>query len=375
MGGLNFYDLQPLALANDHYEFTQGLKKVVVSFCNDLTENVLTTNGCDSKLETMAILTDGVTCVSLSGKDPTKNADFEVGNEDDDDGLAINYSGGQEGYDLTVNLICDKDTTFSDNTLDALANDNIKASFHSKTGCKNGQLSAIWTWFQNNKWAMFAFFLIVGTTICFFGRSLFKPVLFLTGIIMATFFINLLFYSTFLKSNTKAWVGWVVLGSSILIGLLIGWLFVKVVRLGAFCLAAWGGFSVGLLLYNAFMYKMDSDAGFWCFTIGVALVFGVLALCFFDHILIHATAIFGSFMAVYGIGLVAGRYTNPFTIVEMIKHGQIEHIDPVFYAYMAGNLVMYILGMLFQYRQKNANPDHNPYHGMQKVNYSRGRYY
>jgi Domain of unknown function (DUF4203) len=219
---------------------------------------------------------------------------------------------------------------------------------------------------------MFSFFLVAGTVICFFGRTLFKPVLFLTGVIMATTLIMLLFYSTFLKSNTKAWVGWVVLGSSVLAGLLLGWIFVKITRLGVFCLAAWGGYAVSLLIYNAFLYKMDSEAGFWCFTIGVALVFGILGLCFFDHILIHATAILGSFMAVYGIGLVAGRYTNPFTIVELIKHDQIEHVDPMFYAYMAGNLVMYALGCVYQYRQKNGNPEHNPYHGMSKVRYHRG---
>ena len=68
-------------------------------------------------------------------------------------------------------------------------------------------------------------------------------------------------------------------------------------------------------------------------------------------------------MAIFGIGLVAGRYTNPFTIVEMIKNHQFENdnIDPVFYAYMAGNLVLYAMGMLFQYRQKNGNPHHDPY--------------
>lgn len=140
------------------------------------------------------------------------------------------------------------------------------------------------------------------------------------------------------------------MATSLILGCLLGWIFVKVVRLGAFCLAAWGGFAVGLLMYNAFAYKMDSQAGFWGFTLGTALVFGVLALCFFDHILIHATAILGSFMAVYGIGLVAGRYTNPFTVATLIENGQIDSIDPVFYAYMAGNLVLYILGILYQYR-------------------------
>lgn len=178
---------------------------------------------------------------------------------------------------------------------------------------------------------------------------------------MASSLIMLIFYSTFLSNNTKSWVGWVVLASSLILGLLLGWLFVKIARLGAFCLAAWGGYAFSLLIYNAFLYKMDSDAGFWGFTIGTALLFGILALCFFDHILIHATAMLGSFFAIYGIGLVAGRYTNPFTIVSLIKHGQLENVDPVFYAYLVGNLILYGMGAAWQYRHRHHNPDEDPY--------------
>ena len=108
---------------------------------------------------------------------------------------------------------------------------------------------------------------------------------------------------------------------------------------------------------------MNSDAGFWCFTLGCGLVFGLLAICFMEHILIHSTAIFGSFIAVYGIGLVAGGYQNPFTIVTEINSGLKTNIDPIFYAYMAGNIVMYIVGALFQYKQRRGDKEkgHNPY--------------
>jgi uncharacterized membrane protein HdeD (DUF308 family) len=54
----------------------------------------------------------------------------------------------------------------------------------------------------------------------------------------------------------------------------------------------------------------------WGFCIGVALLCGILALCFFDHILILATALIGAFLVFNGVGLVAGRYDNPFTIAE-----------------------------------------------------------
>jgi Domain of unknown function (DUF4203) len=92
----------------------------------------------------------------------------------------------------------------------------------------------------------------------------------------------------------------------------------------------------------------------------MAIVFGVLTIFFFDHILIQSTSILGSFVVVYGIGLIAGHYPNPFNIVSMIKNGQFNEIDPLFYAYMGGNIVLYIIGAFVQYRHKRANPKYRP---------------
>lgn len=156
----------------------------------------------------------------------------------------------------------------------------------------------------------------------------------------------LICYSTFAKENHKVWVGWVIILGSILIGCVVGYIFIKYQKVGAFCLATWGGFSVGLLFYNSFVYKADSEFALWGFAVGMGLLYGVMIFFFADHILIHATAIIGSFLAIAGVGLVAGHYANPFTIVEMMNYGKFENIDPLFYAYLGGNLVLYILGCI-----------------------------
>lgn len=178
---------------------------------------------------------------------------------------------------------------------------------------------------------------------------------------MAAFIILYVFYTTFLKTNMETWVGWAVLGGAVLAGLLLGYLFQKFAKVGAFALAGWGGYAVGLLLYNAVVYKAGGgEAVFWVTTIGMAAIFGILTVFLYDHILINATAILGSFMFVYGIGLVAGHYANPFTIVDLIKNGQMDSIDPLFYAYMGGNVVLYLIGALVQYHHKKKNPQYDP---------------
>jgi len=72
----------------------------------------------------------------------------------------------------------------------------------------------------------------------------------------------------------------------------------------------------------------------------------------------------GAYLMLNAIGLVAGRYQNPFTIVAEREKGVIESIDPVFYAYLAGTILVYAIGAFCQYKQKNSDKDsyRHPYH-------------
>lgn len=208
---------------------------------------------------------------------------------------------------------------------------------------------------------MMGILMVLGLFISLMGRKLFVAIVFIAGVMLVVGLVCVIFYSTFLKDNTKAWVGWVVLGCSVLVGLLVGCLFTKIIKLGAFVLAAWGGFSLGLILYETFpMYKIDSQVFFWCFTIGLGLICGVLALCLYDHVLILSTSLLGAYLFVAGIGVVAGHFTNPFTIISQ----EVKTIDPWFYAYLAGIVVMWILGAMVQYRHRKSDHEQgkDPYH-------------
>jgi hypothetical protein len=206
-----------------------------------------------------------------------------------------------------------------------------------------------WTWLQKNEWIMFAFSLVVGFIVCFFGRKLWPPIFFLTGLLLTVFLILIIFYTTFLNTKTESWVGWTVIACSAVLGLIVGFIFMKISKLGAFVLAGWGGFCLGLLIWNSFLYlATTSDALFWCFTIACGLVVGILALVWFDHVIILCSAMAGAYVFVAGIGIVAGRYQNPFTLYKQVQDG--ETIDPVFYAYMVATLIMFVLGAIVQYK-------------------------
>ena len=147
-----------------------------------------------------------------------------------------------------------------------------------------------------------------GLFICFLGRRLFKPVIFITGMVFGVAILWFIFYKTVLKDSEKDWTGWVVCIGVLVLGFVLGCLFIKIVKLGVFLLAAWGGFVLGLLLYNSFFYLYCGNGGLWGISLGIGFVCGIVALKFCDHLLIISTAMIGSFLLVSGVGVVAGGY-------------------------------------------------------------------
>jgi hypothetical protein len=143
--GLNFYDLQPLAIYQRSYNFSLGGNLVMyLSFCNDLPEYLW----CNPEDSTMAVLRDGDTggCVRLSGPDPTNDAAFSVLNETINDGLRITYSGGDANYSFALNIPCNHSTPF--NALPFFFDYNyttnqtvMVGAFESQFGCQYDQLS------------------------------------------------------------------------------------------------------------------------------------------------------------------------------------------------------------------------------------------
>jgi hypothetical protein len=79
MAGLNFYDLQPLQIARNFFNFTDVNtgKNILIAFCDPLPENLW----CNNK-PSLAVLQDENlgTCTTLAGSDPTTNAVFSVQN-------------------------------------------------------------------------------------------------------------------------------------------------------------------------------------------------------------------------------------------------------------------------------------------------------
>lgn len=126
------------------------------------------------------------------------------------------------------------------------------------------RLDAIWEWLENNKLVFTILEIAVGFFFVFFGRKFIKIIIFIVGVGATVGLCWVIFYSFFLKDDTSQWVGWAVFAVGLLLGGVVGFLLTKFLVVGAFLLAGWGGFSIGLLLYNAFFHKyIEGQLAFW----------------------------------------------------------------------------------------------------------------
>ena len=220
---------------------------------------------------------------------------------------------------MNVGLICDLAlTTPTLGTYTVQGACNYETTFTGAAACPLFTISAIWEFLAKFSWLWGAFFIVAGIFLGLFGRKLWVAAIFLITFFIFSSGILLLFYTTFLRSNTAGWVGWTVLAGAIVVGLALGFLMTKLQRLGAAILAAIGGFVLGLLLNETVLYLASSDIVFWCVCCGCALVAACLVFDAYNHAIILSTSLIGSYFFVRGISLYAGGFPNEFTLMKQI---------------------------------------------------------
>ena len=125
-------------------------------------------------------------------------------------------------------------------------------------------------------------------------------------------------------------------------------------KVAAVVLGAWAGYCLGMTINTSVLYLAEQDVLFWCVNLGLALICGMLAILFFDPGVIVATSFVGAYLMMRGIGLMAGGFPNEYLLLSQIKSRTMKKIDPVFYWYLAGLLIMTILGVCVQLRMNRG---------------------
>jgi len=227
---------------------------------------------------------------------------------------------------------------------------NYETTMTSKNNCAVYQMNALFAWLDQYKWLWGACAIVIGFFIGLFGQKLFSLTLFIIGTLSTVCLVWLLFYSTFLSSAMEEWVGWTVLGCSILLGLVGGFFLYKCQRLGATIVGGAGGFFLGMLFCTTVLWAAQSVAAFWIICVSFTLVAAALSFVFYYHAVIISTSFLGSFLFIRGISLYAGGFPQMSLLIQQIEAGALDHISWWFYLYLFFIIVCAILCCIVQYR-------------------------
>jgi hypothetical protein len=194
------------------------------------------------------------------------------------------------------------------------------------------------------------------------GQKMFKPTLFIVGTLSVLGFIMLAFYAWFLPVSSATWLVWLIGSVGLILGLIVGFFLTKMVRIGVAALAAWGGVVIALLIHEAFMYHIHSQAVFWVMICGFGAVFALTTLWKYKWVLIFSTSFLGSYLVVRGASLFIGGYPNEFTMINEIKeHGGIEGKHWPVYLYIVAIGLMTVGGVILQFRIKKKGTTGDKY--------------
>lgn len=287
-----------------------------------------------------------------------------------DDSMQLIYT--KSDRTLKVHMICDNSIGKNDSVIGPLemaSTGNYKTTLTGKLACSTYSVSAFFDFVAEYNWLFAIILMVIGLPFIFAGRKFFSIIVFVVGVLITVTLIMLLFYATFLDSNTEAWVFWLVLSLSIIARLAVGFVLAKCQKLGAACIAGWGGFLGGLAINTAFLFLTNQQWLFWVLSIGCAIAAAACAFFFYFPVIITVTAFGGSYMFIRGISLFwPESYPNEFTLINDLENGYMEHIPYWFYLYLGFMVAFTIVGIIVQCKhlkkemeEKGEENVHHPY--------------
>lgn len=260
---------------------------------------------------------------------------------------------------LTLQLLLLVSTFFSSPVAAAdidTASNTVESIFDSAKGVKvGGSILAILA-------------IAAGLIVCFAGYKLFRAALFVVGFVAGGVLLAIAVEHIF---DTKSWVvtaSWVAF---VVGGLFVGCLVISLYTTSIFVAGAAGGVLLAILLNTSIGYKIyPSNPNVVLIVLAVILgiVGGVLALKLEKPVLIVATSLVGAGLLVWGVGYFAGDYPSPSDLKQFAQqdlHGDwVYDIPTAWWAYVAGILVLFVVGMVIQFRKTGRGGDYHRSHAL-----------
>ncbi|POM73621.1 Hypothetical protein PHPALM_9517 [Phytophthora palmivora] len=236
------------------------------------------------------------------------------------------------------------------------ASDTVESLFDSAKGIKvGGSILAIAA-------------IAVGAVMVVMGYRLFRATLFAIGFVAGGVGVALVVEHVF---DDKSWVitaSWIAF---VIGGLIVGSIVVSLYSLGIFIAGAVAGVALAMMIHNSVGYEIypsHPQVVLIVLCIVLGLVGGVLTIKLEKPVLITATSLVGAAILVWGIGYFAGDFPSTSDLKEYatkdINGDWVYSIPDAWWGYLAGILVLFVLGLFIQFRKTGRGGVYHKSHAM-----------
>jgi len=206
--------------------------------------------------------------------------------------------------------------------------------------------------------------IVFGCIVTFFGHKFFPWTIAILGCIIG-FIVTMLLLQLFtmldavnLKGTQGMWLTSLGVFVSLIIGVFLGFVLMRMLKIGAMVLGATGGFFIGVTFDQLFFSEMKNIYITLTLTIGFAALVAFLAFKFYDHIVILTTALIGSYSLIRGLSIFIGKFPPETYLLSQIDEGDKIDVEYYFWIYFAFIVVFFFVGSVFQFKQRvTFNPD------------------
>ncbi|KAG3177597.1 hypothetical protein PC128_g16772 [Phytophthora cactorum] len=204
--------------------------------------------------------------------------------------------------------------------------------------------------------------IVGGGGVCLAGYRLFRPTVFCCAFMVGGLFVAGIIetaFSTVSWMPTASWIGFAVGG--VIAGVVVLMLY----SASIFLAGAAGGVMLAFTINTSVgtkIYPDNPDVILVVLAVVLGIMGGILALKLEKPVLIATTAIVGATICVWGVGYFAGDYPNGADLKQFRaqndKGDWVYNIPDAWWGYLAGMIVLFILGMNVQIKKTARGYDH-----------------
>lgn len=351
----NIYSLQGLQNDKEDYEYVEedNKTKIYYNFCRN-THAIENSTFVEDNNGTLVRLSG-----SIEGEGESKN----VWEESKEGGVLISLVEGEicnnsEKYSVSLDIRCDadKDGKKFKETIEVTKADSCKYNVLMKSlyGCSLKSKYLLLKLFQKFKFPFAIIFVLFGVGLCFFGNRFIKYAIIGICGLVGCYALTALVLRLFPNFITKETYLFICLILCFVLGCVIGYFIRNDEKMYILLLGAGLGYFAATFVYQIIQNYVEFDPEILYYAcVGVCIVIGAfLAWKLTKYIIILATSVFGGYLMMRGVSLIAGNYLDEGLVIDLIKSKEWDELKEMrngwTYAYLGSWIVLTVAGVYLQ---------------------------